>query len=87
MPRYEFEGPGDELRDDEYPDEDDDARETEPCPNCGTEVYEDAEQCPHCGEYITHSHGPVAGRPAWWIILGFLGILATILVLILSSGW
>ena len=31
--------------DDDYYNEDDDS-ETVPCPECGTDVYEDAEQCP-----------------------------------------
>ena len=46
--------------DDEYPGEtepdwdDDDASQTLPCPECGHNVYEDAEQCSACGNYITH---------------------------------
>jgi hypothetical protein len=60
---------------------DDDSSETLPCPNCAAEIYEDAERCPNCGEYVTPSSSLWAGRPAWWIILGILGILATIIVL------
>ena len=38
---------------------DDDApAETVPCPECGAEVYEDAEQCVSCGEWITKFHSP-----------------------------
>ncbi len=85
-----FEEPGDELRDDEFPDPDlydqdpdlnDDFSETLPCPQCGNEVYEDAVRCPHCGTYITHDTNVWSGRPAWWIVLGLLGVLAVILTL------
>ena len=31
---------------------DDFASEVVACPECGEEVYEDAEQCPLCGAYI-----------------------------------
>ena len=65
--------------DENHWDDDDDA-ETVPCPECGEEVYEEAEQCPYCGQYIVHSgRGYVwSGRPTWWIVLGILGILAVI---------
>ncbi len=78
-----FDDPGDELRDDEYPDEpvDDDETDTIPCPHCGADVYEDAVQCPICGDYITGSEGPMAGRPLWWLVLGFVGVVAAALAL------
>jgi len=79
-----FEDSGDELLDDEFPDEnehDDDLSRTLPCPQCGADVYEDAVQCPHCGNYITHDTHVWSGRPLWWIVLGLLGVLATILAL------
>ena len=53
----------DEIDDNEYPDPDcdddsDDVTATVRCPNCGTDVYEDAEQCPKCGESWTiHATG------------------------------
>lgn len=56
-----------------------------PCPECGAEIYEDAEVCPACGYYIVHTHTIWAGRPIWWIILGLLGILAVMLAL--ASGF
>ena len=65
--------------------DDDDDEETEVviCPGCGAEVYEDAEQCPRCGEYIiSSSTHPFAGRGWWFIALGLIGILATIIVLL-----
>jgi len=49
-----------------------------PCPNCGVEVYEEAEQCPSCGEWIVAATGALAGRPTWWIVLGVAGIVATL---------
>jgi len=85
-----FEEPGDELRGDEYPDDDldddfdddfdDEHSQTIACPECGTEVYEDAVQCPVCGVYITHHGNVFSGRPIWWILLAILGVLAVILV-------
>jgi hypothetical protein len=73
--------------DDEDPDsgewDDDDETLTLPCPSCGADIYEDAEQCPHCGEYVepTSTSAVWAGRPGWWILLGGLGIIATIIAL------
>lgn len=56
------------------------------CPLCGADVYEDAEQCPTCGEYIVHTSANYAwsNRPAWWIVLGLIGIVAVILTLALG---
>lgn len=51
------------------------------CPNCRADVYEDAPACPVCGEYVTRSSHPFAGRPNWWIILGLIGILFTIIAM------
>lgn len=66
-----------------YDDEDDDY--TVPCPECGTEVYEDVDRCPNCGEYIIHSASTRdyvwGGRPVWWVVLGVLGILGVIIAL------
>ena len=81
-----FDRPGRELEDYEYPDvpdDDDDETPTVVCPECGAEVYEDAPRCPACGNYIT---SPAAAsfwqnRPRWWIVLGILGIVATIAAL------
>ena len=62
-------------------DDDLDRSETVSCPSCGVDVYEDAEQCPSCGEWITSFHSPWQGRSTWWIVLGILGVAATILAL------
>lgn len=85
----EFERPGRELDDREYPDPDDadDESDTAPCPECGAQVYEDAVQCPRCGAYVTPGSGASSGWPAWWIILGVLGAAAAIFVLALAPPW
>lgn len=78
-----FEQPGDELRDEEFPDEDpgdDDLSETVACPECGTEVYEDAVRCPTCGTYIPSGSGFFVKRPGWWISVAILLILSLILL-------
>jgi hypothetical protein len=71
--------------DDPYDDDDLPADEgvpaTVPCPSCGADVYEDSEQCPVCGDYIVHSASMWDGKPLWWVVLGVLGIAATIAVL------
>lgn len=80
-----FEEPDDQLHDWEYPEEDegDEVSETIPCPNCGADVYEDAEQCPVCGEFILPGAGRLwAGRSAWWVLLGLLGTGAVLWVLL-----
>jgi len=69
--------------------DDDDDAETVPCPECGAEVYEEAESCPACGNYIVHSHTSAShnvwsDRPWWWTILGILGIL--LLIWALAAG-
>jgi len=56
--------------------DDDDSSEVVPCPECGADVYEDAEQCPTCGQYIVHSTSPWRGKPWWWVVLGLAGIMA-----------
>ena len=72
----------DELDEDEYPDGDDDfdhdAVDTLPCPECGAEVYEEAEQCPVCGNYVTFDTSPWQGKSTTWIVLGLLGIVAVV---------
>ena len=76
-----------DWEDDEYDDEaydDDDESDTIECPECGADIYEDAERCPSCGRYIIHSSRSDylwTNRPAWWIVLGVLGILAMIVAL------
>ena len=61
--------------------DDDGPSETVECPSCGELVYEDAERCVLCGEWITVFRSPWQGRSTWWIVLGALGVAATILAL------
>jgi hypothetical protein len=69
--------------DDDYDSQDDSDVESETveCSNCGHDVYEDAVQCPICNEYITQGQSAWEGKPAWWAILGLLGIVAVIFAL------
>ncbi len=74
------------LDDEEYPDDydaDDDWDEVEllPCPNCGADIAEDSVRCPMCGEYVMWGSSVWEGKSWWWIVLGLLGIAATILTL------
>ncbi len=75
----------DELDEDEWSDgawEDEDGESlTVTCPECGADVYEDAEQCPVCGAWIVPSNSPMAGRPTWFVLLGLLGIVAVVIAL------
>ena len=77
----------DELDEAEYPDDvdddfgddaDSDTVDTLPCPECGAEVFDQAEQCPVCGSYITFETSPWQGKSTAWIVLGLLGIVAVI---------
>ncbi len=59
----------------------DDDSEVLPCPGCGFTVYEDSPWCPSCGQYVTFPSGAAgvwSGRPTWWILLGILGVIATL---------
>jgi DNA-directed RNA polymerase subunit RPC12/RpoP len=51
-----------------------------PCPNCGEEVFDDAEQCPSCGHWLVPDRSPMKGRPSWFLILGFGGAILAILL-------
>jgi hypothetical protein len=73
----------------ELPDEsefdDDDDSQTHPCPECGADVYEDAEQCPVCGNYLIRDTNPLrqSSRPLAWLLLGLAGMAAVIVALLL----
>jgi ribosomal protein L37E len=69
------------LDENEYPDIDEDDETTISCPECGADVFDDAEQCPACGWYIVQNTRVWSGKSAWWIALGILGIVAVILAL------
>lgn len=76
--------PGEDFRNEEYPDEDDgEGTETRPCSKCRAPVYVDAECCPACGEYVTpgETTETAGGRWTWLIIpaIVILGLLAVVL--------
>ena len=77
----------DDLGDDEYPDEADgsddtgnESTQTTRCPECGSEVYEDAPQCPICGYYIT-AHDR-SRQSLWWAAVVVLLIISLLLWLL-----
>ena len=75
------------LGEHEYPDPPDDESDeldTLPCPACGEPVYEELSQCPHCGEYVTADTRALAGMPIAWVLLGVVGILATLWALAIA---
>jgi predicted nucleic acid-binding Zn ribbon protein len=74
------EDPGDwEYPDQADADDDEDSVDTDPCPNCGKPVYEQAEICPHCRKYISGEDSRSPRKPIW-IILGAIISLIAILV-------
>ena len=89
---HEFDDSGDsgdygsDLDGDELDFSGDDQAETLPCPECGREIYEEAEQCPHCGQYVTFSSHSFQNKPWWWIALGLLGVLAVLGWLVTAGG-
>ncbi len=64
----------DKLNDDETP--------VAPCPECGEDVYDDAQRCPACGEYVTHRPSVWTGRPWWWILLAAAGVSSLLIYLV-----
>jgi hypothetical protein len=76
---------------DEFEHDDDDAdsgfeADEEPvirCPNCGKEVFDDAEQCPACGHWMVADRSPMSGGPSWLLILGFGGAILAALAWLL----
>jgi hypothetical protein len=56
------------------------------CPECGAEVYADAERCPECEAWIRPTAGgPVSHWPTWMKWLGLVGIGTTVLGLIVAG--
>ncbi len=52
------------------------------CPECGGEVYEESDHCPACGYFLESAPAhPLMGKPGWFVILGLLGVLATLIAL------
>jgi hypothetical protein len=70
--------PDDELDDEDLEDYPTDETVI-PCPHCGEDVFDDAEQCPACGSWLVRDRRPLTGRPSWFVLLGFVGVLLAIL--------
>ncbi|TWT55774.1 hypothetical protein KOR42_25850 [Thalassoglobus neptunius] len=53
---------------------------TVPCAGCGSPMYIDADVCPVCGEFQidSASASPLSRKPAWYVVLGIAGVIATI---------
>lgn len=61
--------------------EDDEELEFLPCPECGKQVYEEAEQCPYCGSYIIDANRQTLSDIFYWtaivlIVLFVLGYIS-----------
>jgi len=61
---------------------DDPPSRTLPCPECGAEIYEDAERCPACGAYVVMRLSDTRRRPWWWVavVIGLVGLLLLLFV-------
>jgi uncharacterized paraquat-inducible protein A len=72
----------DELREEEWPDsadlDPDEAEPTVACPECGSEIHEEAPRCPHCGIWVTGDSSAAARSRGWlWpCVVGALVVLA-----------
>lgn len=83
---------GDDYEDDYYEDD------TVACPDCGGELYEDADACPHCGCYLHHGHYAGGWDPWWtfggalsewsplWLFLAMVGVIAVCFSLMMIPG-
>ena len=49
------------------------------CPECGADIYSDAERCPICGMYVTLGR---ASTPNWirWTALGMVFLILSVYV-------
>jgi predicted nucleic acid-binding Zn ribbon protein len=73
----ENEDPDDsEYLDEADTDHDEDSVDTNPCPHCGTPVYEHAEICPHCGKYISEEDSRSPRKPIWIILTAVISLIA-----------
>lgn len=55
---------------------------TRKCPECGREVYDEAELCPHCGHAFS---GEPKGPPVWVVVTAGLVIGAFVLVYVIAA--
>ena len=87
--------PDDQWDDDEWTDEelgwnepDDSETETVRCPACGEEIYSESERCTFCGAPVDLPGSAVwLGKPAWYVLLGMLGIIAVLLAMSGLAAW
>lgn len=49
---------------------------TRKCPECGRDVYDEAEICPHCGHAFS---GEPKGTPAWVVVTAIIVVAALVL--------
>lgn len=70
--------------DEDAADASDEESETQPCPHCHRQIYEDAEWCPHCGDYVVEDDAD-SGRKPWWVVAGVLLCLVMVLWWIVSG--
>ncbi|MBI2920713.1 MAG: zinc-ribbon domain-containing protein [Planctomycetes bacterium] len=65
-----------EFEEEDSSEQADESDVTQPCPECGREIYDDAERCPHCGHYVTREEGSGPGWPLWMKIAAALALAA-----------
>jgi predicted RNA-binding Zn-ribbon protein involved in translation (DUF1610 family) len=70
----------------DFDENDDDAADTLPCPNCGREIYDEAQRCPHCGQYIAAGERASA-HPPWVVITAVLCVLIALLWMFQRFLW
>ena len=67
---------------------DDGEADLEPCPECGAEIYHDADRCPRCGHSVVRGAGADAGKKLpllWYLVLALAaGLLAAGMMRILT---
>lgn len=52
---------------------------TQRCPNCKTELYDDAEVCWSCGEALTARHRHADGL-SWWVITIIVSVVVAVVI-------
>ena len=80
----QFEDRGDELRDEEFPDESeptmDDEDRSETCPKCGRAVFDDLDECPHCGTPLESKRFGASGL--FWAVVTVIVLIAFIVTFV-----
>jgi hypothetical protein len=76
----------DEHVDRELPDPSDQDAEDDPdatiisCPQCGADVFDEADVCPRCGSFILHEQTVGNRRPIWLLIAVIVCLAIVVLV-------